>query len=228
MNRVFERKQDTSTVKLSGKIANYKCVRSSASFVFLPNDQRMMGIVAIAENSGDTDEFANYLEFDLNGASVKGWVWHSPFREGDVVDVAAERRGDYYEAYGIVRPVDRTIALYPHCSRSKGRHIKNAVKWWAICSVIFYLFTQGVAAYIGGWKFVTHPSMIWISGLSTLFFVPMFFSLSRQFMPFVRLSEKVFVVLGLPNAKDIDLVQSSKHQRTAEDPAEFGTFYFRY
>lgn len=242
MKNSFKKSETSKAVKLSGTMANYRCVRSSASFVYSVGDQEKIGVVAIAaalagmggqaatlaSYASDMDEPADYVEFDLDGELIKGWVWRSPFKDGDVVDVAAEWQGNYYEAYGIARPADRTIALYPHCSRSKGRHIQNAIKWWAICSVAFCSFMLGVAAYIGGMKFVMHPSMRWGAGLSTLFFVPMFFNLSRQFMPFVSLSEKVFAVLDLPDARNIDLVQSSKEQRTAEDAAEFGTFYFRY
>jgi hypothetical protein len=229
-------------VRLSGTIANYRCVHASASFVYSEGDQDRMGAVAIAAAlvgmggqaaslagyASDMEEPADYVQFDLDGESIKGWVWRSPFKDGDVVDVAAEWDGNCYEAYGIARPADRIIALYPHCSRSKGRHIKNAIKWWAICSVAFYTFMLAMAGYIGGTGIVTDPTFLGISGSSTLVFIPMFISLSRQFMPFVRLAEKVFVVLGLPNAKDMDLVQSSQQQRTAADPAEFGTSYFRY
>jgi hypothetical protein len=242
MNNFVSKPQVGKAVKLTGRIANYRCVRASASFVYSVGDQDKMGVVAIAAAlagmsgqaasiagyASDIDEPADYIEFDLDGEPIKGWVWRSPFKDGDVVDVAAEWQGDYFEAYGIARPADRTIALYPHCSRSKGRHIKNAIKWWAICSVAFFAIMLALAAYIGGTEFVVHPSLRWTSGGIALAFIPMFISLSRQFMPFVRLSEKVFVVLGLPNAKNMDLVQSSKEQRTAEDPAEFGTFYFRY
>jgi hypothetical protein len=56
----------------------------------------------------------------------------------------------------------------------------------------------------------------------------MTFSLSRKWMPFVRLAEKVFRALELPDASNVDLVKSSNKQRTAHDPGEFGTFYFRY
>lgn len=60
------------------------------------------------------------------------------------------------------------------------------------------------------------------------FFALMTFSLSRKWMPFVRVAEKVFRTLELPNPGNIDLVKSSKAQRTEQDPGEFGTFYFRY
>ena len=53
-------------------------------------------------------------------------------------------------------------------------------------------------------------------------------SLARKWMPFVRLSEKVFRVLGFPDPGNVDLAKSSKAQRKPDDPSEYGTFYFRY
>lgn len=57
------------------------------------------------------DEEADYVEFVLEGQPIKGWVWRSPFQEGDEVEVAAEWQKDHYEVFGIARPVDHTIAL---------------------------------------------------------------------------------------------------------------------
>ncbi len=53
-------------------------------------------------------------------------------------------------------------------------------------------------------------------------------SLARKWMPFVRVAEKVFRALELPNPSHIDLVKSSKAQRKPDDPGEYGTFWFRY
>jgi hypothetical protein len=60
------------------------------------------------------------------------------------------------------------------------------------------------------------------------FLALMTYSMNRKWMPFVRLAEKVFRALELPNPSSIDLVRTSKAQRTDKDPGEFGTFYFRY
>ena len=61
-----------------------------------------------------------------------------------------------------------------------------------------------------------------------IFFSMAAFSMARKWMVFVRLAEKVFRTLDLPNPSNIDLVKSSKAQRKPDDPGEFGTFYFRY
>jgi len=230
-------------IKLSGIIANYRCTRKEANFMLTEGDRTRTGVIAIAAalaglsgaaastaSSANMEEDGDYVEFDLNGQPVKGWVWRSPFKNGDSVEVAAEWQGNHYETAGILRPDDRMIALYPHCSRGKERHIKNAVKVWFVGTTIFICIGFFVALLTFGSKDVENISKEYVyvafgfyitSGLIT-------FRIARKLMPFVRLSEKVFTTLGLPNPPDIDLVKSSKAQRQPSDPAEFWTFYFRY
>ena len=128
-------------VKISGRISGYKCTRAGASFVFTQSDQTKMGVIAVAAglaglsgqaistaaSASDMEEAADYVEFSMGGQQIKGWVWRSPFKEGDDVSVAAELRGDRFEAFGIARPKDKIVALYPHCSRGRRRHVSNAV-----------------------------------------------------------------------------------------------------
>jgi hypothetical protein len=228
--------------KLSGRISGYRCTRGSASFVFTEHDKNTMGVIAVTAaladmggqaasavtHASDMEESADYLEFSVQDQPIKGWVWRSPFKEGDVVDVAVQWRGDYYEAFGVARPADKMIALYPHCSRARGRHIKNSIKWWAIFNGLFFGALGTWYMSESGLELLHEPSFYWIHGGAACFFILMFTSLSRQFMPFVRLAEKVFIALELPNPTNIDLVRSSKQQRTTNDGIEFGTFYFRY
>ena len=238
-------------VKLTGTIENYKVTRTEASFIFTDADRTQLGVVAIAAGiaglsgpaistaayAASAEEDADYVEFDLDGKPVKGWVWRSPFKEGDAVEVAAEWRDDHYETAGIARPADRVIALYPHCSRGKARHIKNGAKWWALGVALFFIggggATLGVMLMLSDSPrnllsdFFSEKLLVMIAGTYG-FFGLMTISLTSKWMPFVRLTEKICRTLGIPNASNVDLVQSSKAQRKPDDPGEYGTFYFRY
>jgi hypothetical protein len=230
-------------VKLTGKIQNLKVTRDEASFVFTKSDQTKLGVVAIAAalagqggqamsaaaNASDMEEQADYLEFEVEGQPIKGWVWRNPFKEGDEVEVAVEKQATHYEAFGIKRVQDKMIALYPHCSRGRATHIKNSVKWWLIGGGGAIIFIGIPLTLLTGSReeLFSIGALITFGGLMT-FFAFVTYMMTRQWMPFVRLAEKVFKALELPNPSNIDLVKSSKAQRTAEDKAEYGTFYFRY
>jgi hypothetical protein len=176
-----------------------------ASFVFTKTDQTRMGVVAIAaalsglsgqamvtaSNATSMEEEADHVQFRLDGQLVKGWVWRSPFKEGDVVEVAAEWQGDHYEAFGIARPGDRTIALYPHCSRGRARHVKNAIKWWLWLGVLLpFLSLIFIGILLSGFSNIFELGLFITSGIASAFFALMFASLSRQWMPYVRVAEK--------------------------------------
>jgi hypothetical protein len=227
-------------VKLSGTVRNLKVTRANASFVFTESDQAKMGVVAVASaiaglggqaiatasNASAMEEEADYLEFDLDGLPVKGWVWRNPFNDGDDVCVAADRKPDgHWEAYGVQRPRDKTVALYPHCARGQARHFKNAAWWWFFGFGGFFLIVMPPAIYFTGGGV---EDFLYVFSALMAFLGVMTFSLSRKWLPFVRLAEKVFRALDIPDPSNVDLVKSSKAQRTKYDPGEFGTFYFRY
>jgi hypothetical protein len=243
MNNFVDPPSTVGLVKLSGRITRYHHRRELASFVLTPGDQTTMDIIAIgaavaglsgqaisvAGNTTCMEEEADYVQFMINHQCVKGWVWRSPFKEGDIVEVVAVSQKDHYEAFGIARPHDRAIALYPHCSRGRASHIKNAIKWWLWLVFLGQsIFLTGLLLYIMG------PAVfgegVFYAGLggSCAFYALMFASLARNWMPYVSLAEKVFKTLGWANPSNVDLVKSSKAQRLDGDPGEFGTFYFRY
>ncbi|UXY16945.1 hypothetical protein N8I74_08015 [Chitiniphilus purpureus] len=92
---------------LHGKITNLRKAREGASFFFTDSDRTTMGVIAVAaaavglgsqaiavaSATTSVEEEADYLEFELDGQFVQGWVWRSPFREGDEVEVVVERDG---------------------------------------------------------------------------------------------------------------------------------------
>ncbi|WP_432241449.1 putative type VI secretion system effector [Herbaspirillum robiniae] len=234
--------------KLSGCISSYRKTRGYASFVFNDKDRSRMGAIAVASaligehgqaaimshNAASTEEEADYVEFTLDGNEVKGWLWRSPFQAGDRVVAAVGRQGDRYELFGMMRPEDGVIALYPHCSRGRLSHIRNAAKWYGYL-LLFIMLCVGILGFIDSGKpfdfwfeMLADPYLKFIPiGFLGVFFV-MVMSLAWKWMPFVRLSERVLKVLGLPNPSNIDLVRSTKKLKTKDDPPECGHMYFKY
>ncbi|UXY16954.1 hypothetical protein N8I74_08080 [Chitiniphilus purpureus] len=234
---------------LRGKISNLRKKRESASFFFTDSDKTTMGVIAVAaaaigagsqaiavaSATTSVEEEADYLEFELDGCDIRGWVWRSPFGEGDEVEAAVEKQGGHFIAYAITRPSDHTIALYPHCSRGKLAHVKNAVKWWllgvsfaiAFMVVLFvavHFIKGGEANLVNFFKYVL--PLFALAGY--LFFGLMTVSMAKKWMPFVRLSERCFAALGWGSPSNIDLVASTKKARADSDPGELGVMYFRY
>ncbi|MCI1005928.1 putative type VI secretion system effector [Herbaspirillum sp. C7C8] len=237
------------TLKLRGCISNYKKTRESASFFFTSGDQAKIGAMAVlsaasglagqaaimANYATSLEEEADFIEFDLDGKSLSGWVWRSPFQEGDIVEVAAQKRDDHYELFAVARPSDRVIALYPHCSRGRATHVRNAAKWVGYLAIYFFF-----AGILLGWLIGAGPLGIWgdfyfnfpqgflIIGAGWLASALIVGHLARKWMPFVRLAERVFRILELPSPSKIDLKKSSKLHKTENDPPECGVMYFKY
>ena len=237
---------------LKGRMLSYKRRRGEASFVFSDDDRDGLGAIAIAAGltgqsgqaisiasaAASTEEEADYLEFEINGKPVKGWVWRSPFKEGDEIEVAAEWQNDHYELFAIARPEDRIIALYPHCSRGGSSHWRNAWRLWFFGTSLFIVLGIAFLEVIGLFQSEAHSLEFHLQFLQVMvfgfvgFFYPVFalmtWSLARKWMPFVRLSEKVFCAFGWDRPESVDLVKRSKEYKIDDAPPENGVFYFRY
>jgi len=238
----------TEAIVLRGKIQSYSVRREAANFFFTQTDQRALGMVAIgaamvgasgpamgtAISASEMEEEADHVEFSLDGKPVSGWVWRSPFAEGDEVEVVAEREGDRYAAVAITRPADRMIAMYPHLSRGRWSHFLNSLKWWlwgmTIFSVVNTLFMGTIWALDGADLFSKKVGYFFVV-VNLIVFALMLLPtihLTWRYMHFVKAAETVFRALGWENAGRIDLNKTSKAGRQGNEPPEYGTYYFRY
>lgn len=152
---------------------DFRAERGHASFVFTPSDQTGMGVVAIAAaalgqagaasgllvQSSDAEEAAYQIRFTLDGKPASGWLWFAPFENGDEVDSVVRWQDDHYEVMAMVRPSDRTVALYPHLSRGRKAH------WKAVWKVWFW----GVTIFGGGRRCL--PSFFGVSWTGSWFLI---------------------------------------------------------
>lgn len=238
----------TEAIVLRGKIQSYSVRREAANFFFTQTDQRALAMVAIgaamvgasgpamgtAISASDVEEEADHVEFSLAGKPVSGWVWRSPFAEGDEVEVVAEREGDRYAAVAITRPADRMIAMYPHLSRGRWAHFLNSLKWWfwgmTGFSLFATLFAGAIWAAMGADLFSKKVAYFFLLGNSLVFALMLLptIHLTWRYMHFVKAAETVFRALGWKNAGRIDLNKTSKAGKQGDEPPEYGTYYFRY
>ena len=234
---------------LRGRIKNLHSTRCRRDGVFAASDRTKMGATAIAAGLAglggiaaglgsvamDTTEEADLLEFDLDGRSVKAWVWVSVFEDGDEVEVVAEPDGDGWMGYGIRRVSDRIVALHPHCSRGRYAHYRASCSWfvkivggllavsWLMIVIIAYFKSLPLHEIAGFILFVLGGSVL---GASIYGFIAI--NIARRFMGFVRLAEGIFQTFGWPNVKNVDLPAITKKAKKPGDPAGLGILFFRY
>lgn len=240
---------ESVTRLLRGRIQGLTKKRCRRDFIFTANDRTNMGTTAIAAGlmglggiaaglgamAVDTSEEADLLEFELDGMTVKAWVWMSVFNEGDEVEVVAEPDGDSWQGYGIRRIGDRIVALHPHCSRGRHAHYKASCTWFfrLVGSLVLaaYLIIAALSLFSGdsirefaSFALAVIPGML----ISVAIFGVIAYRISRKYMGFVRLAEGVFRVFGWEGVKNIDLPAVTKKSKQPGEPGALGVLYFRY
>lgn len=237
---------NSTIVKITGVISNYRKERKFANFFFKNSDKKIMGLAAIAgalagaagQAAGNTRDAANlqeeadYIEMMIDNRPVKGWVWFSPFRDGDIVEVIGTQKENYFEAIAICRPNDRVIALYPHCSRGKNAHIQSVTKWWLSLTALAIGF--GVLIDTGINYFSSSKVEYIVQTVNFIYVTLGIYALSgafaytngKRFMLFVHAATQVFKTIGLDNPDSVDLPKRTK--RKPGDPGVLGVMYFNY
>lgn len=238
---------NNSMVLLRGSISGLNRSRRSHDFVLTEVQHQQVGVTAIAASAmgmgaagiglvgmaGSADEEADWVEFELDGKQVKGWLWMMPMRNGDTVEVVAEPMGNNrYVAYAVKRDGDDLLAVYPHATAGRRVHYRKSVKVWMWCSVLSYLILplffvmQGRAGILlnADMQF----SLLIMFGVWALISAVMAFRVSRKLMGFVRIAEVIFKTFGWPDVENIDLRQTSKENRRENKLSNFGNLYFRY
>lgn len=187
-----------------------------------------MGLVNISANSA---EEADWVEFELDGNAMRGWMWKMPMSNGDYVEVVAESAGrGRYVVYSIRRPEDDIVAVFPHamCGRpALYRRVMKMMLW-------FFCIIYGVAlpAFLHGIDSDMLSTMLKVLGagyfLSFLMLWTLFYISYRKLRGFADLAEQIFECYGWQNPGKIDLMKSSKKARPTEVLDMYGIHYYRH
>ncbi|WP_027818429.1 putative type VI secretion system effector [Paraburkholderia bannensis] len=243
-------KKDNSTktaVLLKGVISNLQRSKRSHDFVLTEVQHRQVGATAIAASAlgagaaaigligmaGNSDEEADWVEFELDGKQIKGWLWMMPMRNGDQVEVVADQVGtDRYVAYAVKRESDDLLAVYPHATAGRKVHYRKSLKIWLWSTMSLYAVVMIVLLIQQGFDFFTADivefGLLPGLGLSLLITGIMAFRVSRKLMGFVKIAETIFRTFGWPDVENIDLRKTSREERRENKLPNFGVLYFRY
>lgn len=239
--------QKNSMVLLRGVISGLNRSRRSHDFVLTQIQHQQVGLTAIAASvmgmgatgmgligmAQNSDEEADWVEFELDGKQVKGWLWMMPMRNGDTVEVAAEPTAkNSYVAYAVKRDGDDLLAVYPHATAGRKVHYRKSVKAWMWFCVLAYvllpvllMLQQGISVLLEVDLLLAllcaFPFWMLISGLLA-------FRASQKLMVFVRIAELNFRTFGWPDVENIDLRKTSVENRRENKLPNFGSIYFRY
>jgi len=238
---------DNPTVLLRGKISSLERSRRTHDFLMTKVQHQQIGATVIGASAigmgaasigligmaGNSDEEADWVEFEIDGKKMQGWLWMMPMRNGDNVEVVAEQVGhDHYIAYAVKRDKDDLLAVYPHATAGRQVHYRKSLKAWMWWTIISHLVLLLFFVIKKGWGILLHPDMHVffpiVFGLCSTIFAAITISISLRLMVFVKIAEMIFKTFGWPDIKNIDLRKTSKENRRENTLPNFGTFYFRY
>lgn len=231
----------------AGKISKLRCYTREHDFITTRDEHIQIGITAIVAtamgmgaqaagmvgSAGNKAEKAHWLEFELDGKKIQGWVWKMPLGTGDNVEVVARHTGgNCYTAYAIKRVDDGLVAAYPHVIAGRKVLYRNSVRGWLWFSVIcfllpilFFMIEIGVSALFDEnmWSFMK----MWVV-VCPMVIAVIAFRISRMYMESVYMAEDIFSTFGWPDVEKIDLRKTSKENPGDYKIPGFGEHYFRY
>ena len=236
-----------SMLLLRGTISKLRCYTREHDFISTTDQHTQIGITAIIAtamgmgaqaagmvgSAGNKAEKAHWLEFELDGKKIQGWVWKMPLGTGDKVEVVAEHTGgDCYTAYGIKRVDDGLVAAYPHVVAGRKVLYRNSIRGWLWFSVIAFLLSMLIFVTDSGFGVLLEEDMLFVMPrVFAMWFLvvgAIAFRISRLYMKSVCMAEAIFKTFGWPDVEKIDLRKTSKENPGDYKIPGFGEHYFRY
>jgi len=173
------------------------------------------------------------VSFDIDGKHVRGVLWNCPFQDGEYVEVVAEPLDDHWNAFAIARPDDRIVSLFPHVVSGRYAHYRSTLKALLWFLVVFIGIAYSMAIAFWWLNGAPNPDVFFSAlmggaALTVAIFSIIAASVSRKYLPFVRMAEMVFSALGWKDVKNINLRKQTMRSIRPDDPPALGPFYFRY
>ncbi|MCX8617670.1 hypothetical protein J3U42_04610 [Gilliamella sp. B2923] len=221
-------------VKLTGTLTDFKgmfCQAPLCDGAYMSKEERKKrqakmrsgaALATVAGNTtvalaalghGDDIHRSNYFDGQYitaklnNNLILRGWLGFYQFKEGDEVEVVAEKHADHYEVYAMLKPSEQIISIIPPCTGGRKQSLKGELLLYFI---VYILFTLCMVYFFS--SFTLDNLFPAFTGLGILFIPAIFITYKRDIATYITLAERIFTTLGWQNVKNIDLVSMSKQQ----------------
>lgn len=170
-------------------------------------------VALAALGHGDDIHRSNYFDGQYitaklnNNIRLKGWLGFYQFKDGDEVEVVAEKHADHYEVYAMLKPSEQIISIIPPCTGGRKQSLKGELLLYFI---VYILFTLCMVYFFS--SFTLDNLFPAFTGLGILFIPAIFITYKRDIATYITLAERIFTTLGWQNVKNIDLASISKQQ----------------
>ncbi|WP_438820315.1 putative type VI secretion system effector [Burkholderia lata] len=187
--------------------------------------------IGLIQSSANSEEEADWVEFELDGKQIEGWLWKMPMKDGDEVEVVAEPRArDRYFAYSVRRGSDDMVAVYPHATRGRSALYRWLMKIMLGFFVpVYILLCFMLSRDADGIDGATLTIVLGGAGVfSLLIFWILFHRAYLKMRHFGRLAEVIFSGYEWSDVSKINLVRASKQVKPERRDFDYGVHYFRY
>lgn len=172
-------------------------------------------------------EMCVFIQAQLDGQPIEGWIGYGQFHENDEVKVVVDKSyAEHWQVYAIARPKDHVISILPRCDQGKKPFIKFS---WGLYLKIYVpcIFALASFMFMFIWMVTNLPEAV-VGAIAIL----LFFQIAVAFVgrslyvegknSYVPLAEKIFAALGWPNISSISLPNmNKKHVRKLIQQGEY-------
>jgi hypothetical protein len=186
---------------------------------------------AMLATSGSADS-VQFFTCTVEGKRVAGRFSSVWFANGDAVEIAGEpQRDGSFAAYAVRRARDRTLWMFPHCSRGRLAHWRTVTKWLPLPVAASFGFFFGMELLRS--QVPTYDSFLWaMAAANAIVGTLLLVKQGWKWRPFVAIAEQVFAALGYANPSHVDMErQDSLYWKKHAQPGEHrrvAPWVFRY
>ena len=210
--------------KISGDVANLHVTQDEQDFFQAQATQAVGGAAAIglaveglagaatsaAISSGSMSERMDFFTCTIGSQNVWGRFGTTSFKDGDHVEAVGQDTPNGFEAYAITRPADRTIWMYPHCSRGSKAHLVYSILVTMGIGFLVPLFIFSLLEFMSERPFIGMPEWLIAPAVGgTVCTIALSF-VAWRFIKFACIADKIFEALGFDTPKEVDLPKRLK------------------